>query len=109
MRNPEAIALVVSVALVWAALVAIAFFFSEQLPIGVQTSMGLGNTVEPAVEVERAVLRHASVFAGGFDVDAGIAEIQFSAFAEMGALWTGCRLNPGSQFGGGGWPNGPAL
>ena len=27
----------------------------------------------------------------------------------MGALWTGCRLNPGSQFGGGGWPNGPSV
>jgi hypothetical protein len=27
----------------------------------------------------------------------------------MGALWTGCRLNPGSQFGGGGWPAGPSV
>jgi hypothetical protein len=27
----------------------------------------------------------------------------------MGALWTGSRLNPGSQFGGGGWPNGPSV
>jgi hypothetical protein len=27
----------------------------------------------------------------------------------MGALWTGCRLNPGSQFGGGGWPSGPSV
>jgi hypothetical protein len=27
----------------------------------------------------------------------------------MGALWTGCKLNPGSQFGGGGWPSGPSV
>lgn len=27
----------------------------------------------------------------------------------MGALWTGCRLNPGDQFGGGGWPSGPSV
>jgi hypothetical protein len=27
----------------------------------------------------------------------------------MGALWTGCRLNPGTQFGGGGWPSGPSV
>jgi hypothetical protein len=27
----------------------------------------------------------------------------------MGALWTGSRLNPGTQFGGGGWPNGPSV
>jgi hypothetical protein len=27
----------------------------------------------------------------------------------MGALWTGCRLNPGDQFGGGGWPSGPSI
>jgi Protein of unknown function (DUF1552) len=27
----------------------------------------------------------------------------------MGALWTGARLNPGSQFGGGGWPSGPSI
>jgi hypothetical protein len=27
----------------------------------------------------------------------------------MGALWTGSRLNPGSQFGGGGWPSGPSV
>src|SRR5204862_5663644 len=27
----------------------------------------------------------------------------------MGALWTGARLNPGDQFGGGGWPSGPSV
>lgn len=27
----------------------------------------------------------------------------------MGALWTSARLNPGSQFGGGGWPSGPSV
>jgi hypothetical protein len=27
----------------------------------------------------------------------------------MGALWTGCKLNPGDQFGGGGWPSGPSV
>jgi hypothetical protein len=27
----------------------------------------------------------------------------------MGALWTGARLNQGSQFGGGGWPSGPSI
>ncbi len=27
----------------------------------------------------------------------------------MGGLWTNARLNPGSQFGGGGWPSGPSV
>jgi hypothetical protein len=27
----------------------------------------------------------------------------------MGALWTGAKLNPGDQFGGGGWPSGPSV
>src|SRR5439155_19983870 len=27
----------------------------------------------------------------------------------MGGLWTGSRLNPGDQFGGGGWPSGPSV
>lgn len=27
----------------------------------------------------------------------------------MGALWTSTKLNPGSQFGGGGWPSGPSV
>jgi hypothetical protein len=27
----------------------------------------------------------------------------------MGALWTGSKLNPGDQFGGGGWPSGPSV
>jgi hypothetical protein len=27
----------------------------------------------------------------------------------MGALWTGTKLNPGDQFGGGGWPSGPSV
>jgi hypothetical protein len=27
----------------------------------------------------------------------------------MGGLWTGARLNAGSQFGGGGWPSGPSV
>jgi len=27
----------------------------------------------------------------------------------MGGLWTGCKLNPGDQFGGGGWPSGPSV
>jgi hypothetical protein len=27
----------------------------------------------------------------------------------MGALWTGCKLNQGDQFGGGGWPSGPSV
>jgi hypothetical protein len=27
----------------------------------------------------------------------------------MGGLWTGAKLNPGDQFGGGGWPSGPSV
>jgi hypothetical protein len=27
----------------------------------------------------------------------------------MGGLWTGCSLNRGDQFGGGGWPSGPSV
>jgi hypothetical protein len=27
----------------------------------------------------------------------------------MGGLWTGSRLNPGDQFGGGGWPSSPSV
>jgi hypothetical protein len=27
----------------------------------------------------------------------------------IGCMWTGARLNPGNQFGGGGWPSGPSI
>ena len=41
----------------------------------------------------RPLLRADFPFHAGIGLTAGIAEIQFSAFAEMGALWTGAQEN----------------
>jgi hypothetical protein len=48
---------------------------------------------KPYETPKQALVRADFPFHAGIGITAGIAEIQFSAFAEMGALWTGSQEN----------------